>query len=90
MLEVRKNGQGKDGHKKRVLFPKSVLSRSECTVDRETVEDVFEAGMECSRKSRAIQDWLSLTGDGYVPSISEKIWKGHQPDGMPCIPFSMV
>ena len=39
-----------------------------CTVPVKPLEDVFEAGILCS--SRAMYpDWLSLTGEGYVPSM---------------------
>lgn len=69
MLEVRKNGQGKEGHKKPVLFPKIVFLYDEnLHGPGKPLEDVFEAGIECSRKTM-YPDWLSLTGDGYVPSI---------------------
>ena len=32
------------------------------------LEDVFEAGVECSAKTM-YPDWLSLTGKGYVASM---------------------
>lgn len=32
------------------------------------MEDVFEAGIECSRKTM-YPDWLSLTGKGYIASM---------------------
>ena len=45
MLEVRKNGQGKEGHKKPVLFPKIVFLYDEnLHGPGEPLEDVFEAG----------------------------------------------
>ena len=69
MLEVRKNGQGKAGHKKPVLFPKIVFLYDEnLHGPGKPLEDVFEAGIECSRKTM-YPDWLSLTGKGYVPSM---------------------
>ena len=69
MLEVRKNGQGKTGHKKPVLFPKIVFLYDEnLHGPGKPLEDVFEAGIECSRKTM-YPDWLSLTGKGYVPSM---------------------
>lgn len=81
MFEVRKNGQGKANCKKPVLFPKIVflydenLHGSGCEL-----EDVFEAGIECSQKAM-YPDWLSLTGDGYVASIYKKYGKIISPMG---------
>lgn len=74
MLEVRKNGQGKDGHKNRCCSRKSYFVRREPAYPGKPLEDVFEAGIECSRKTM-YPDWLSLTGDGYVPSIYKNMEK---------------
>ncbi len=72
MLKVRMNGQGKKGHKKPVLFPKIVFLYDEnLHGEGKVLEDVFEAGIECSSKTM-YPDWLSLTGEGYVPSIYKK------------------
>jgi ribonucleoside-triphosphate reductase len=69
MLEVRKNGQGKEGFKKPVLFPKLVFLYDEnLHGPGKELEDVFEAGVECSSKTM-YPDWLSLTGEGYVASM---------------------
>ncbi|MGL6201450.1 MAG: anaerobic ribonucleoside-triphosphate reductase [Lachnospiraceae bacterium] len=69
MLEVRKNGQGKAGHKKPVLFPKIVfLYDEELHGSGKPLEDLFEAGIECSQKTM-YPDWLSLSGKGYVASM---------------------
>jgi len=69
MLEVRKNGQGKAGHKKPVLFPKIVfLYDEELHGPGKPLEDLFEAGIECSQKTM-YPDWLSLSGKGYVASM---------------------
>ncbi|MFV0361637.1 MAG: anaerobic ribonucleoside-triphosphate reductase [Suipraeoptans sp.] len=81
MLEVRKNGQGKKGHKKPVLFPKIVLLYDEeLYKPGGELEDVFEAGIECSAKTM-YPDWLSLTGEGYVSSIYKKYKKIISPMG---------
>ena len=81
MLEVRKNGQGKKGHKKPVLFPKIVFLYDEnLHGPGKELEDVFEAGIECSRKTM-YPDWLSLTGEGYVPSIYKKYGRIVSPMG---------
>jgi len=69
MLQVRRKGQGKAECKKPVLFPKIVFLFDEklhgpgCEL-----EDVFEAGIECSSKTM-YPDWLSLTGKGYIASM---------------------
>lgn len=72
LLDVRRIGQGKKGCKKPVLFPKIVfLYDKNLHGEGCPLEEVFEAGIECSRKTM-YPDWLSLTGDGYVPSIYKK------------------
>lgn len=69
MLEVREEGQGKEGYKKPVLFPKLVFLYDEnLHGPGKELEDVFEAGIECSSKTM-YPDWLSLSGDGYVASM---------------------
>lgn len=69
MLEVRRKGQGKAGCKKPVLFPKLVFLYDEnLHGSGKKLEDVFEAGIECSRKTM-YPDWLSLTGKGYISSM---------------------
>ncbi len=69
MLQVRGGGQGRKGHKKPVLFPKLVFLYDEnLHGPGKELEDVFEAGIECSRRTM-YPDWLSLTGKGYVPGM---------------------
>ncbi|RDU24834.1 anaerobic ribonucleoside-triphosphate reductase [Anaerosacchariphilus polymeriproducens] len=69
MLNVRRKGQGKKECKKPVLFPKIVFLYDEnLHGPGKDLEEVFEAGVQCSSKSM-YPDWLSLTGKGYVPSI---------------------
>ncbi|MDE6726913.1 MAG: anaerobic ribonucleoside-triphosphate reductase [Oscillospiraceae bacterium] len=81
MLEVRKNGQGKKTCKKPVLFPKIVFLYDEkLHGPGGELEDVFEAGIECSQKAM-YPDWLSLTGDGYVASMYKKYGKIISPMG---------
>lgn len=72
MLNVRRKGQGKKGQKKPVLFPKIVFLYDEnLHGPGNELEDVFEAGILCSSKAM-YPDWLSLTGEGYVPSMYKK------------------
>ncbi len=81
MLKVHMNGQGKAGHKKPVLFPKIVFLYDEkLHGPGGELEDVFEAGIECSSKTM-YPDWLSLTGEGYVPSMYKKYGKVISPMG---------
>ena len=81
MLRVRKKGQGKKDCKKPVLFPKIVFLYDEnlhgpgCEL-----EDVFEAGVECSSKTM-YPDWLSLTGKGYIASMYKQYGKVISPMG---------
>lgn len=81
MLAVRKGGQGKKWCKKPVLFPKIVFLYDENLHGKgKPLEDVFEAGVECSAKTM-YPDWLSLTGDGYVASMYKKYGKVISPMG---------
>ena len=81
MLEVRKNGQGKKGHKKPVLFPKVVFLYDEkLHGEGGPLEDVFEAGIDCSSKTM-YPDWLSLSGEGYIASMYKKYGKIVSPMG---------
>ena len=81
MLEVRRGGQGKAGHKKPVLFPKIVFLYDEnLHGPGRPLEDVFEAGVSCSAKTM-YPDWLSLTGKGYVASMYKKYGKIISPMG---------
>ena len=69
ILEGHMKGQGKEGHKKPVLFPKLVFLYDENLHGPGCInEDVFEVGIECSRKTM-YPDWLGLTGKGYIADI---------------------
>jgi len=62
-LEVRKNGQGKKGKEKPVLFPKIIfLYDEELHGKRKVNEDLFEDAIDCSSKTM-YPDYLSLTGE---------------------------
>lgn len=75
LLNVHAEGQGKKGFKRPVLFPKIVfLYDKELHGDgseKYPNADVFNAGIECSSKTM-YPDWLSLTGEGYVPDMYKK------------------
>lgn len=69
--ETRKNGQGRKGVKKPVLFPKLVFLYDEnLHGEGKELEDVFEAAISCCEKSM-YPDFLSLTGDGTEGSVSD-------------------
>lgn len=52
VLKVRMNGQGKDGKKKQVLFPKLVFLYDEnIHGEGKEMEDLFDLAIECSSKS---------------------------------------
>lgn len=78
MYRVHMKGQGKKGHKKPVLFPKYVMLYDKNINGPGTA--VFEAALECSSKTM-YPDWLSLTGEGYVPSMYKKYGKVISPMG---------
>ena len=81
MLNVRRKGQGKKECKKPVLFPKIVFLYDENLHGTgKPLEEVFQAGIECSRKTM-YPDWLSLTGNGYVASIYKKYGEVISPMG---------
>ncbi|MBQ7839750.1 MAG: anaerobic ribonucleoside-triphosphate reductase [Lachnospiraceae bacterium] len=81
MLNVRRRGQGKKECKKPVLFPKIVFLYDEnLHGPGKELEDVFEAGVRCSAKTM-YPDWLSLSGEGYVPGIYKKYGKIVSPMG---------
>jgi ribonucleoside-triphosphate reductase len=81
MLRVRQKGQGKKGCKKPVLFPKIIFLYDEnLHGEGKPLEDVFEAGVQCSAKTM-YPDWLSLTGKGYVAGIYKQYGKVISPMG---------
>ncbi|MBQ0027333.1 MAG: anaerobic ribonucleoside-triphosphate reductase [Lachnospiraceae bacterium] len=81
MLNVRRRGQGKADCKKPVLFPKIVFLYDEnLHGPGKPLEDVFEAGVECSAKTM-YPDWLSLTGKGYIASMYKQYGKIISPMG---------
>ncbi len=80
-LKTRMNGQGKKECKKPVLFPKIVfLYDEELHGKGKPLEDLFNAGVECSKKTM-YPDWLSLSGEGYVASMYKKYGRVVSPMG---------
>lgn len=71
-LRVRMEGQGKKGFKRPVLFPKlTFLYDENLHGEGKELEWLFDIGVECSSKTM-YPDWLSLTGEGYIPSMYKK------------------
>lgn len=80
-LRVRRKGQGKRGFKKPVLFPKLVFLYDEkLHGEGKELEGVFDEAVKCSQSSM-YPDFLSLTGDGYVPDIYKEYGKIISPMG---------
>lgn len=80
-LRVHANGEGKEGNKKPVLFPKLVfLYDEELHGVGKECEDVFEAGIMCSARTM-YPDWLSLTGEGYISETYKKYGRVISPMG---------
>lgn len=74
-LKTRANGQGKKGFKKPVLFPKlTFLYDKNLHGEGKKMEWLFEVACECSSKTM-YPDFLSLTGEGYIPSVYKKYGK---------------
>lgn len=80
-LKVHMEGEGKPGFKKPVLFPKLVFLYDDYLHgEGGKNEDVFEAAIDCSSKTM-YPDWLSLTGEGYVPEMYKKYGRVVSPMG---------
>lgn len=80
-LRVRMGGQGKEGFKRPVLFPKLIfLYDKNLHGSGGELEELFNVAIECSSKCM-YPDFLSLTGEGYVPSIYKKYGKIIYPMG---------
>ncbi len=84
LLNVHKEGQGKKGFKRPVLFPKIVFLYDKNLhgdgSEKYPSADVFNAGIACSSKTM-YPDWLSLTGNGYVPEMYKKYGRVVSPMG---------
>lgn len=72
IMKVRAGGQGAPGHKKPVLFPKlTFLYDENLHGEGKPFEWLFDEAVECSSKAM-YPDFLSLTGEGYIPSMYKK------------------
>ena len=80
-LEVRKNGQGKEGKKKSVLFPKLVfLYTEDLHGEGKELEWLFNKAIECSSKAM-YPDYLSLDGDTTLAKMYHKYGEVISPMG---------
>lgn len=71
-MKVRKNGQGKEGFKHPVLFPKlSFFYDENLHGNGKELEWLFNEAIDCSSKAM-YPDYISCTGDGYGPSMYKK------------------
>ena len=74
-LQVRMNGQGKKGFKRPVLFPKlTFLYDEDLHGEGKEMEWLFDLACKCSSKTM-YPDFLSLSGEGYIPSMYKKYGK---------------
>lgn len=75
ILKVRMGGQGKKDFKKPVLFPKlTFLYDENLHGEGKEMEYLFDIAIDCSGKCM-YPDFLSLTGEGYIPSMYKKYGK---------------
>ena len=81
MLDVHRQGQGKKGFKRPTLFPKLVFLYDK-KVHREggVLRDSFLTAIKCSEKTM-YPDYLSLSGEGYVPEMYKKYGRIVSPMG---------
>lgn len=81
ILDVHRIGQGAPGKKKNTLFPKIVFLYDEnLHGEGKELESVFDKAIACSSVA-AYPDYLSLTGEGYVPEMYKKYGKVISPMG---------
>ncbi len=81
ILNVHKEGQGKKGHKRPTLFPKLVfLYDRKVHGEGGKLRDSFLCAIECSKKTM-YPDYLSLSGEGYVPEMYKKYGRIVSPMG---------
>lgn len=81
MLDVHREGQGKKGFKRPTLFPKLVFLYDEklhgCGGK---LRNNFLSAIKCSQKTM-YPDYLSLSGEGYVPEMYKKYGRVVSPMG---------
>ena len=72
ILDVHRRGQGKKGFKRPTVFPKLVfLYDKKMHGEGGALRDSFLTAIKCSEKTM-YPDYLSLSGEGYVPEMYKK------------------
>ena len=81
MLNVHREGQGKKGFKRPTLFPKLVFLYDKKVHGEDGIlRDSFLTAIKCSEKTM-YPDYLSLSGEGYVPEMYKKYGRVVSPMG---------
>ena len=81
ILDVHRKGQGKKGFKRPTLFPKLVfLFDKKVHGEGGILRDSFLTAIKCSEKTM-YPDYLSLSGEGYVPEMYQKYGRIVSPMG---------
>ena len=81
ILNTHRKGQGKPGFRKPTLFPKLVFLYDKNLHQKgKKLADSFDTALECSAKTM-YPDYLSLTGEGYVPEMYKKYKRVVSPMG---------
>ena len=81
MCNVRAGGQGKEGFKRLVLFPKLVILEDSKLHGKGKVNRcVYDAAIKCS-STALYPDWLSLEPGSYIGDIYQKYGKAISPMG---------
>ena len=81
MLDVHRKGQGKKGFRRPTLFPKLVfLYDKKVHGEGGCLRDSFLTAIKCSEKTM-YPDYLSLSGEGYVPEMYKKYGRIVSPMG---------
>ena len=81
MLDVHRKGQGKKGYKRPTLFPKLVFLYDKKVHGKGgVIRDSFLTAIKCSEKTM-YPDYLSLSGEGYVPEMYKKYGRIVSPMG---------
>lgn len=81
ILNVHRKGQGKKGFKRPTVFPKLVfLYDKKVHGEGGVLRDSFLCAIKCSQKTM-YPDYLSLSGEGYVPEMYKKYGRIVSPMG---------
>lgn len=75
IMSTRANGEGLEGFKKPVLFPKLIfLYDEQLHGENKQLEDIFDCAVECNKKSM-YPDYISLSGPNYVGQVYKSTGK---------------